>query len=491
MEFPIIFFLYLVIGASSNTSLSGYYSYSELNLKMDELLNAYSEIISKDSDVGGLRLNSQKSITILKRKILIIGGLYGGYPIDAYQVLYILESLAKNYKSNDTEVIKAIDSVIIDFLPALNKDAYVKSEAAFNESEKFQVIYTDLKSEVNCSNNPFAGTNLDRNFPINWNLSNDPCSDDYSGKEPLSSTALAWAKNTSTEYFYDFIVNFQGDGNYYAYPSAYKYYNHSPLEEYVYQRVMSAIPHDYFGGQMTNITNTSLCGTLLDTLGKNHFAIQVAIGASNKSIKAPAIDTEVKNHYDLVFAEIISRYSQVSAYFVKSEESKCNGNCDYYSNVTIEFEIMNNSTISLSFSLLLNITFNNDSLFSLPEINCSGLHIYDNSSYNVTFNQFENEFNITSQRLNALSRITIQLSYTRYNKTDDEFFFVYQGIFINENLNSTGESFSETIRDKCDSENSKTGFIVGIILGSAFFIIAIIVIFALCKCKKSEPDKRA
>ncbi|OMJ66499.1 hypothetical protein SteCoe_36636 [Stentor coeruleus] len=505
MAIQMICFLCFTFVASSSPSLSGYYSYLELTLKMNELLDTYPEIISSYSDVGGLRLNSPISAIMPKSKILMIGGLYGGYPIDAYQVIYILESLAKAYTSNDTAVIKAVDCVIIDFLPVLNEGAYIESEVVFNETGSFQVIYTDLKNETICPNNSWAGTNLDRNFPMHWTPNNDPCSNDYSGKESLSSTLLTWAYNANNEDFYDFIVNFQGDGNYYAYPSAYQYLEHSPLEEYLYERVMSAIPNNYYSGQMADIIGTPLNGTLLDYLGDKHFTIQVAIGDNNKLIEASAIDTEVDKHYKLVLAEIISRYSQVSAYFVKSEEFECEiVNCTYYSNVTVEFEIINNSTVSTTVSLLVDITFDLNSSFSSPEIICSGLKIYDNSSYEVACIPFANGFDINSQKLYALSSMTIQLSYIRYNKTNDNDTFIYDGTFANDNLNS-GEHFSgikeigDNAEDNTDfenddnnvSESTKNGLIIGLILGFAFLILVIIVVCVLCRRKKSEQSEQS
>lgn len=505
----LISFLVLAACAGSSPSLSGYYSYSELTDKMGELLITYSEIIIESPDVSGLRFESTISMTN-KPKILIIGGLYGGYPIDAYQVLHILESLAKAYVSNDTAVIKATDSVIIDFLPVLNKDAYLESEANFNDTGIFQVIYTDLKNETICPNNSWAGTNLDRNFPDYWTSNNDKCSNDYSGTGPLSSSALNWVYDRKAPDFYDFIINFQGDGNYYAYPHAYEYLDHSAFKEYIYERVLSAIPSDYSGGQLINITETSLGGTLLDSLGADNFVIQVAIGASGTLIVETEIEAEVDKHYKVVLSEIISRYSQVSAYFVKSEESLCEDvNCTYYSNITVEFEIINNSTISHQISFEVDLTFNNGSVFDLYDLICSELKIYDNSSYDVPSSKLNNGLKISSEELNAVSSINIQLYYTRYNKTDNNNSFTYQGTFTNEDVNLVGEPFSgikeigvndntdddnDDIDDDGDdevSESTRNGLIIGLILGFAFLILVIIVVCVLCKRKKAQNNNQA
>jgi hypothetical protein len=127
----------------------------------------------------------------------------------------------------------------------------------------------------------------------------------------------------------------------------------------------------------------------------------------------------------------------------------------------------------------------------------------------VSCSNLNNGLKIESEELKALSSINLQLSYTRYNKTDDNNSFTYQGIFTNKDINLDGEPFSgiKEIGKNDDAEvddnedddggddgistSTRNGLIIGLILGFAFLILVIIVVCVLCKRKKAQSNNQA
>lgn len=497
----LIGFFLIFQSATSSLSLGlmdGYYTSAEVTTLLSSLQVNYLSISTGYSGIvlKGLVLESNK-MDYAMRKILILGGFYGGYPMGSVEVLYIANKLAEEYEAGNATIISLMNSNSFTFIPVLNSEAYLKSELGFVTGENFAIFKTDLTGAAWGCNENDVGVNPYHNFPYNWGGFSDICSTDYSGTTPWSSSIAADLGNYED---YSFIINYQGTGEAYYFPYASETTLLDDQSSYFYSILSKTAPIGYTSGSLYNLTETSHSGTLLDTaFNKGIYSVEIAVGTDAK-VPLADILSEAEVHYQSFIDSLLKMFSNITAKFLLSNETTCDS-CDYYSTVDVTFYLINQNLNEIKFNLIADIEFNDTSLYEFQSTTQTTVLLFNNEYMMSTVENTKtgNSTFEVSGVLPAFSETNVIFKYHRLNETSsNEFVYIATvspivgaSYFESVTLGGDGEVGEvEAEEDSSDGRSSKVGLILGLVIGLSAAIV-IVVVACLCYRKKKSLENRA
>ena len=200
-------------------SMGNFMTFNEIENKIKFLQKTFPRFITKKFSIGQTIENRNIwAINVSNGnnnnpEILITGLLEAREVISYTSILYYIEWLCINYDNNDTAKY-ILDTKQLWFIPCLNPDGLAYNEKIENNGGG---MYNKNRN-VNCDNKDLIGINLNRNFPIDWNLdnigsSNDCNSSNFKGARNLSERET-WALSLFIK-TRNFIlhINFEAFGN--------------------------------------------------------------------------------------------------------------------------------------------------------------------------------------------------------------------------------------------------------------------------------------
>lgn len=374
--------LFLTQGHISLGSLDGYLNSSEILSTISNLTFQYPSLLSQ-STLGifdGLILkNSSYHPEYTKPLILVLGGFYGGYPLGAFQVLEIAEHLASGTISGDSIASFIVNAFEIHFIPVLNKKAYQYMEENHSQGY-FPVIKTGMENyQGNCQSSD-NGINPYHNFPYEFVILEDSCSNDYAGENDSESEITKSFLETygSSERVPSFSFNYQGTGNLYKTPYASSDKSISSAFSVLVNYTQTVVPSDYKIIQAFEVTNVPEYGTYLDYSISNLTGIfEIALGKEANLTKDSIIQEADKNYN--TFASVMEMiYVKSNFYFESVYEAKVisSNETEPYSNVEFTFTVTNENYLPFNHQFKFNPRFKDNEEFQLKHIICSLNSVY-------------------------------------------------------------------------------------------------------------------
>ena len=415
-------------------TLNGFLTLTEVSDRISTLLSTYPGIISPGNSTSGFESfilsNSSSNPEYLKPQVLVLGGLYAGYPLGPYQVLEIADTLASQYTSDKT-VELLINTYSFCFIPVPNVAAYNYMVANYNSTSfTFPVVETGLEGSASCSGFDL-GINPNHNFPFQYGTYTDSCSNQYQGTSPLQSNVSSSLYNsfewTGQVYF---MFNYQGYGNNYSTPYA---YSAEPLDStaaYFYEQTEAFCPSGYEYHGAANMTGSLEYGTLLDfAFNSSVYAFEIGIG-NTPELSEQSIQGLADDNYGFVVNTVYLAYPSLSYDFDDPKETKCEDiqdtNCAYYSVVVFTISIDNDGGLDYAFIVNFTAGFANNTDYTLINVTSSYENDWTSSvPTNLLYNTWEDNgityYNV-SDHAHGFSSYEINFTFSRaFENTTDNY----------------------------------------------------------------------
>lgn len=348
-----IFFLislfFIAKGHIQLGSLDGYLTFTEILSTISNLTSIYPTLLFQSSYSIFDRLilqNASMHPEYRKPLVLVLGGFYGGYPQAAIQVLETAEELVSKSVLGESLASFIVNTYEIHFIPVLNRKAYEYMEEYYMH-ESFPVVKTGLENyQTNCSGYD-NGINPYYNFPYMFEILEDKCSEDYTGEFPLESEITREFINIyySNGQNPEIAFNYQGTGNMYKVPLAYRNNTGNKIFEMLTENIEYLIPDGYNLLKAFEVDEKPEYGTYLDYGAYNHTDIfEIALGPKAHLDESLIIPEALNNYY--TFASILEAiYFNITFSFVNVLEYITTGsnNPEPYSEVEFKFIITNSN----------------------------------------------------------------------------------------------------------------------------------------------------
>ena len=172
------------------------YTWDEINIRFDELLELYPNIISakfvlgqsiEGRDIWAFKVSDNPNDNENEPEVLYTSLIHAREPLSMMNLFYFVQKLVEGYNV-DEELTYLVNNREMWFIPVVNPDGYV-----FNELiEPFGGgMHRKNRKDTNCGNGTMRGVDLNRNFSFGWGANNsgsssDPCSDVYRGESAFS-----------------------------------------------------------------------------------------------------------------------------------------------------------------------------------------------------------------------------------------------------------------------------------------------------------------
>jgi Zinc carboxypeptidase len=484
-------------------SLGGFLTLDEIEGKIQALAKNYPKILSYNGTYfDKLILSSGANQNYFKPEILITGGLSAN-PMSAFQVLYTVESMASQYQSGNSTIVRIVDGYNIVFVPVMNYKAYQYMQTIFNTT--YVMVQTGLEPIKGCAPGNLVvdiGINPDRNFPYNWDMTNDNCSNQNSGEFPLESNITL-----NTTYLFNYtlspngyapspalLIYFQDQDYHVCTPYSSVSNTLDPYSSYFYGLITPYIPKNYTYGSMEKLTGTALTGTLIDyAYSLKSLALQ--IGTWNISaITSKNIYSIADTHNNLVINIIQQLQGNVIILLPQVSEDLCpvNTTCGYYSLVNFIFTINNSGGLDYYFDVDFTPGLSSGYLINVVTISISETYTGPVSQIDANYTSLDNISVAFSSYVPGYSFGKIVFIYHRHdagssqNYNADAKFSTTYGYFYNSPVHLTksgniqGNQLDSTNNNSRDKAMA-TGLVLLVILLILLLIVGIVL---FCKRKK-------
>ncbi|MBD0374416.1 MAG: T9SS type A sorting domain-containing protein [Flavisolibacter sp.] len=176
----------------------GYYTYTEMNTKMQELANAYPNLVSLFSigtsaegrTIYGVKISDSVATDEAEPEVLYTGLQHAREAISGTSLIFFMQYLAENY-GTDAKVQSLVNNREIFIIPCMNPDGY---EYNYRPGVNPQGGGLWRKSRRQITNTAY-GVDLNRNYSVDWGNcsgattscgSSDPTQDTYYGPSAFS-----------------------------------------------------------------------------------------------------------------------------------------------------------------------------------------------------------------------------------------------------------------------------------------------------------------
>ncbi|OMJ85146.1 hypothetical protein SteCoe_13613 [Stentor coeruleus] len=498
--FLLLLLLFLVKGHIKLGSLDGYLTYSEILSTISNLASLYPSLLTQFSYGIFDRLilqNASIHSEYIKPLVLVLGGFYGGYPQAAIQVLEIAEELASKSILGEHLESFIVNTYEIHFIPILNQKAYKYMEEHYMH-ESFPVVKTGLENyQMNCSGYD-NGINPNHNFPKEFQIIDDKCSEDYSGEFPLESEI---AREFIRVYYSsghnpELAFSYQGTGNMYKIPFASYNNTGNQIFKMLTENVKYLIPDGYDLIKAFDLNEIPEYGTYLDYGTANSTDVfEIALGSIARLDENLIIPEAVENYntfvsiLNIIYPNITFEFVNVLE-FVKTEDD----NSEPYSDIEFKLIITNNNYLRYYHHVNFNPGFKLIDNYQVKYIVCTLVPKYIQSG-SVYFMQYSDlsisnasiiDFN---NEVPGYASLYYVITYKRLNKHSDRHYdfkaVLSSSEFYVEDIVVTGKGEIE-LSDNTKNKNDKNipqekavfvSFILLITLVALVFVAGVVIYY--------------
>jgi len=185
-------------------SMSGYYTYTEMITKMDNLVSAFPGIISKVNigatyegrTIWGVKISDNVSTDESEAEVLFTGLQHAREAITGTSLIFFMQYLCENYVSN-SKVNALVNNREIFIIPCVNVDGYVYNSTTNPSGGGLWRKNRRLNSDGT------YGVDLNRNYSIDWGC----CSGGSSTKSAETYWGTASFSEPETQAIKTFITS--------------------------------------------------------------------------------------------------------------------------------------------------------------------------------------------------------------------------------------------------------------------------------------------
>ncbi len=272
-------------------SYAGYYTFAEMEARIDSLVNHFPDIASKiilpQTTAGGrrlivLKISDNVSVTEPEPKAMYTGLHHAREGMSMMNLFFFMQYLAENYSSDDR--IKAlIDNRELYFIPCVNPDGYV-----YNEINTPGGGGMWRKNRRNNGSGRY-GVDLNRNYGVDWgvsgpniNISTNPSSDSYIGPSAFSEPETQAIREFAQSRHFSIVIDHHAYGNYYVTPYGVPANHPFTIADnrfYTYASALMSRYNSYFAGDGLQTVNYYAVGNSRDY----HMAGDIGVGSKSKT----------------------------------------------------------------------------------------------------------------------------------------------------------------------------------------------------------------
>ncbi|MEM6829802.1 MAG: M14 family metallopeptidase, partial [Bacteroidota bacterium] len=210
-------------------SMGGFFTLDEINDELDEMHDAFPNLITIKSSIGTsienrdiymVKISDNPTVDEPEIEVFLNALHHAREPIGASQLIFFMWHILENYDS-DPEVRTLVDNMELYFVPAVNPDGYVYNEFTNPNGGGF------WRKNRRLNSNGSYGIDLNRNYGHEWGLDNvgssgNPNSQTYRGTGPFSEPETRAIRDFVNEHEFIAALNYHSFGNLLIYPWGYR-----------------------------------------------------------------------------------------------------------------------------------------------------------------------------------------------------------------------------------------------------------------------------
>lgn len=213
-------------------SMSGYYTYDEIQDELDLMAVKYPHLISGRQPIGNFRTEENRPIYWLRisnhpnekkpeeKQILYTALHHAREPMSVVSLIYYMWHLLENYET-DPEIKALVDNTELYFVPVVNPDGVVYNEI---QSPNGGGLW---RKNRKVNGDGTFGVDLNRNYGANWAFDNVGSSGNtnsqvFRGHSSFSEAETQAVKYLCEEHNFIFAMNYHSFGNLLIFPYGYQ-----------------------------------------------------------------------------------------------------------------------------------------------------------------------------------------------------------------------------------------------------------------------------
>ena len=213
-------------------SMGGYYTYVEIENRLNDIANSYPELVSlipigitlEGRDIWAIKLSDNADIDEDEPEVLYTGLHHSREPMSYMNLFYYMDWLLENYQTEPLAE-HLLNNRELWFIPAINPDGLVYNQSIAPNGGGMQ-----RKNMLPTCSNGVNGVDLNRNYSYMWAYDNegsspDGCSETYRGNLPFSENETQVVKNFVESHDFPIALNYHSYSNLLIYPLGYEYDN--------------------------------------------------------------------------------------------------------------------------------------------------------------------------------------------------------------------------------------------------------------------------
>ena len=211
-------------------TMQGNYTWTELNLRFDELKELYPDIISEKliigqsnegNDIWAFKLSDNPAQDENEPEILYSGLTHAREPLSMMNLFYFVQKICEGYTvGDDLEAIYLVNERENWFVPVVNPDGYIYNE--FIEPSGGG-MHRKNRRDTGCGSGTEQGVDINRNYSYNWGANDtgsspDPCYATYRGEEAFSEPETQAVRDFIEQREFVNVFHYHSYGNMYIHP---------------------------------------------------------------------------------------------------------------------------------------------------------------------------------------------------------------------------------------------------------------------------------
>ena len=275
-------------------SMGGYYTFAEIEEKLDKLFMDYPNLITEKISLGTslegrniwmVKMSDNPNEDEDEAEMLYTGLHHAREPMSYMNLFYFMHWLAENYET-DPEATALLNGRELYFIPAINPDGLVYNQEIAPNGGGMQ----RKNGRETCNHTP-DGVDLNRNYSFMWAFddvgsSPDGCYETYRGTSPFSEPETQIVKEFIESHNFKIALNYHSYGNLFIRPYGFDPDLSPPEEDFEifieYGEAMTQYNNYLFGTGIETVGYT-VNGEACDWMYGEHgiFAYTPEVGASS------------------------------------------------------------------------------------------------------------------------------------------------------------------------------------------------------------------
>jgi carboxypeptidase T len=272
-------------------SYGGYYTFAQIQKRIDSLVNHYPNLVQKiilpgTTDEGrqliAVKISDNASTDENEPEALYTGLHHAREGMSMMNLFFFMQYLVENY-ATDNRVKELVDNRELYFIPCFNPDGYV-----YNQTQTPGGGGMWRKNRHNNGGNKY-GVDLNRNYGVDWGITGPDIStsfntsaDDYVGTGPFSEAETQILRAFAETRHFTMAIDHHAYGNYYVTPygvPASHPFTTADANFYKYASALMARYNGYFAGDGMATVNYYAVGNSRDW----HIAGDIGTGTKQKT----------------------------------------------------------------------------------------------------------------------------------------------------------------------------------------------------------------